>query len=59
MGIKHGLPRSLGYNVFMVWSNLWKGWKNENGQMQDFITNLLGFIILYKFYAKSNCHKFM
>jgi len=59
MGIKHGSPRSLGYKVFMVWGNLWKGWKNENGQMQDFITILLGFIALYKFCAKSNCYKFV
>jgi len=44
MGIKHGLPLSLGYKVFMVWGNLWKGWKNENGQMQDFIINLLWLI---------------
>jgi hypothetical protein len=49
----------LGYKVFMVWGNLWKGWKNENGQMQDFIINLLGFIDVYKFYAKCNYNKFI
>jgi hypothetical protein len=39
MGGKQSVPRSLGCKVSLVWTNLWKGWKDEDGKMEGLLQN--------------------